>query len=59
MTDLFTSAEQRKREHKKDELLKHCALVLSKALRQMKGHGIIENTVRKEIRETIKKVTAA
>ena len=59
MTDLFTAAEDRKREAKKDELLKHCAIVLTKALRQMKGHGIIENTVRKEIRETLKKVTAA
>lgn len=59
MSDLFTSADQRKRERVKDELLTHCALVLTKALKQMKGHGIIENTVRKEIRETLKKVKAA
>jgi hypothetical protein len=56
MTDLFTSADQRKRERQLEELATHCALVMTKALKLMKGGGIIENKVRKEMRETLETI---
>lgn len=62
MSDLFTAAEQRRREKQLDELALHCAVVLTKALKLMRGGGIVENKVRKEMRETletIKKTRAA
>ncbi len=56
MSDLFTAADQRKRERQQDELLLHCALVLTKALKRMQGGGIVENMVRKEMRETLETI---
>lgn len=56
MTDLFQSADQRKREKELDALALHCALVLTKALKLLHGGGIIENKVRKEMRETLETI---
>lgn len=57
--DLFTVAEQRKRERDKDELLEHCALLLTKALKRIDRGRIGDNIVRKEIKQTIAKVRKA
>ena len=55
MTDLFTAADQRKRERQLEQLVIHQRLVLTKALKLMKGGGIIENIVKREIKDTIKR----
>lgn len=59
--NLFEHAEvkQRRARKDKDELLKHCALVLSKALKHIDRGRVGENIVRKEIKETIKALRAA
>lgn len=59
MTDLFTSADERKKQKQRDELLKHCAVVLSKALKHIDRGRIGENIVRKEIKDTIKVLRSA
>ena len=59
MTDLFTAADERKKQRQRDALLEHCALVLSKALKHIDRGRVGENIVRKEIKETIKALRAA
>ena len=54
--DLFTAAAKKGREKQLDALALHCALVFTKALKLMKGGGIIENKVRKEMRETLEAI---
>jgi len=55
MTDLFSDADARKREKQKDALIMHQKLLLTKALRLLKGSGIVENIVRREIKDTLKR----
>lgn len=55
MTDLFDTADQRKRERQLEQLVIHQRLVLAKALKLMKGGGIVENIVRREIKDTLKR----
>lgn len=55
MTDLFQSADQRKREKQLSELVIHQRLLLTKALKLMRGGGIVENIVKREIKDTIKR----
>lgn len=55
MTDLFTDADARKREKQLEAALLHHRLLLTKALKLLKGSGIVENIVRREIKDTLKR----
>jgi len=59
MTDLFTSADQRKRERELEQLVMHQALLLTKALKALKGGGIIENNIKRQIKDALKRSRAA
>lgn len=55
MSDLFTDADARKREKQLEAALLHHRLLLTKALKLLKGSGIVENIVRREIKDTLKR----
>lgn len=59
MTTLFEHAEAKKQARQRDALLQHCALVLTKALKRIDKGRIGDNIVRKEIKETIRKLRTA
>lgn len=59
MTDLFTAADQRKREAELLAHIEHCHVLLANALSAMRGDGgIVKNIIKKQIRETIRKKAA-